>query len=963
MADTNDVGPSINTNFPGADTGEDRSFAVDITNVYYRLVIPAIWITPRNAVICIGGSNVQYSVTGTNIPQGVTWTMIPDLSGSGGATIQSNGAWQAEVTPGNVGTNYIVRATSKDNTNFYDQVPFTVVGVQTQLQYKIGTNSWSDMPDPLYVCSNSTVCFKATKIPTNAAWPSGKPVWTFEGQSGGSGMEENSHIFTTVSSSISDYKLVTAECGNTVTGKVIVFNVDCEIYKPKVIDPDETMIPDASEMTTGSVTFVNLDNDDNDSKLDYNGAGMHDDVVTGGDDELVKVKLKLKPSNLTQGQVKLLATAGAGNIAVWTNNLKTTASAYTLGTVFNMPGDLTVEGDSLVKTLWVEGISAHTVQKGTRIKMEYTVGNATGNDEAALTVVGIDQVVWQGKTNSVSNTSTLDADPNWPSGLTPNAARVFPDARVVGGSVEANPRDKVGVEVTLTVEPSSEIKVYLDSFDVDDPTAATNVVDNETAEEDNRGVAPAKAGQFTGESDGVKELVFPANVKITNCEFQVTMQPGDNFRVVANGDKDFLLNLENKDSVQNTGSTDAEKNANKQRIVNKDVTGTPVEREIRLAAHYASDILTVWRFLHVEVDSMTAPPATGAEKNTVDGNLTAVSGNGTVAQNVTLSVNLKTGLSPNDNSANLTAGTGNGRFETGWIKIGSGAGTPGETTTTNLLGNGDNYVRKDGGIDIPARVSKAGEGDVDGKVIAWSGTTFTLNVSSGTLTTNYDDGTLNIAGVSMTVSVVDTNNNVVTVTATQNIPFVLHDDDMDTILPGSIALADLQESDDVSANKIATVFIRPIYDGGGSATNNQTNVVCILNTESSTAYNWGSRGNNSSRFWVGYFLAAFQDYYLNLTQDFDANDEGGTWASANNSPMNSGVLFYLESHRDGGLATDWKARVSIHELGHNFGLQDSYVSVAVDGIMHGYAPVGAASSYYFWRPTDINAIRAASNPN
>ena len=136
-----DIGPHLNVatnNYPGANQSESKEFQVDITNVYYVLVIPDIWITPRFAVTCVDGSNVQYSVTGTNIPQGMTWTLIPDLSGSGGAAIQSNGAWQAEVAPGSVATNYIVRATSKDNTNFYDQVSLDVVKVELVPTNRVG---------------------------------------------------------------------------------------------------------------------------------------------------------------------------------------------------------------------------------------------------------------------------------------------------------------------------------------------------------------------------------------------------------------------------------------------------------------------------------------------------------------------------------------------------------------------------------------------------------------------------------------------------------------------------------------------------------------------------------------------------------------------------------------------------------------------------------------------------------
>ena len=735
-----------------------------------------------------------------------------------------------------------------------------------------------------------------------------------------------------------------------------------EIYQPKVLDPGENMIPEEDKLTKGSVTFVNLDNDDNDALFDHGGVS-EDGVVDGGDDELVKIKLRVQTSSWAPSTARLIATAGATNIAVWTSSNKLASSAYTLGTDLDPWIDFAYESNWFVKTLWVEGISAQTVQQGTKLKMEYVVGSRTNADEVALTVVGVDDITWKGKGNSVSNGDTLDADANWPSGLAPNSWRVFPDARVVGGTVEADPRNKVTAEVSLSVAPPSEIKLYLKSFDVDDPTASTNAVDNETTADDNRGSTPAQAGQFTGELSGVMELTFPENVKTTNCEFQTTMQPGDNFRVVANGDRDFFATLANNDLVQDIGGSDADKNANKQRIVCTNITGTVAEQEIRQVDHYASDVLTVWRFLHVEVDSMTAPPATGAEKNTVDGTLTAITGNGTVAQRAFLSINLNTGLTPQDPSANLS-GTGNGRFENGWIKIGSGAGTPGETQTSSLLGNGDDYVRKVVGIDVPALVSKTGQSDVSGKVIAWSGTTFTLSVSSGTLSTNFNGGSLNVAGVSASVSAVSTNGGIymVTVATLPAIPFVLHDDDNDAGLPGTIALSNLQEADTPSANRTAPLFIRPIYDGGGAMMYNQTNTAFVRNTESSSAYSWGSRANNSPRFWVVYFLASFQDSYLTLTEDFDSDGEGGTWASANNSPMGAGVLFYLESFRDGSLASDWTSRVSVHELGHNFGLIDSYISPATDGIMHGYAPVGSASSDYFWRDVDVNTIRSVSNP-
>lgn len=130
MEDVVDVGPSLDAatnNFPGENTGEDKIFRADITNVYYQFIIPFIWITPRGTYAAAGGSNVQYTVTGTNISNGVTWTISP--SGlSGGATIQPSNDWHyAGVTPGTVATNYKVRATSVDNTNFHDEVNLTIL--------------------------------------------------------------------------------------------------------------------------------------------------------------------------------------------------------------------------------------------------------------------------------------------------------------------------------------------------------------------------------------------------------------------------------------------------------------------------------------------------------------------------------------------------------------------------------------------------------------------------------------------------------------------------------------------------------------------------------------------------------------------------------------------------------------------------------------------------------------------
>ncbi len=86
-------------------------------------------------------------------------------------------------------------------------------------------------------------------------------------------------------------------------------------------------------------------------------------------------------------------------------------------------------------------------------------------------------------------------------------------------------------------------------------------------------------------------------------------QPGDNYRVAAAGEKAFLLELENNDEKQNLGANTKQRNGNKQRIVTTSMIhpnnpASVAQAEIRKAGNYASDVLTTWRLVHVEVDSM-----------------------------------------------------------------------------------------------------------------------------------------------------------------------------------------------------------------------------------------------------------------------------------------------------------------------------------------------------------------------
>ncbi|MBI4384232.1 MAG: hypothetical protein HY579_09395 [Nitrospinae bacterium] len=389
--------------------------------------------------------------------------------------------------------------------------------------------------------------------------------------------------------------------------KIAVAELDLVVHKPKVIDPAEPPVPDEQELSLGAQTFVNLDNDDRDTLYDNTAT----EIDVAGEDEMVKLKLRLRPKELDRGAVRLEAIAGAAHIKVWREANK--SSEYVLGSPLSVPGDFSVEGDYLEKTLYVEGISPHTEQRQTKLKMTYDLAPDC-DDKVALTVIGIERIEWVGKNNSRNDDNVLDADPNHPAGLRPDAARVFPDARMAGGAVSA-PRDTVDVKTTLTVKPIEPVKIYFDSFDVDDPTSDRAPVDDESAEEDNRGTSPARSGRLTGETGGILEKTFAE--KEETFEFQVTLQPGDNFRIVGNGDRDFLADLENKESAPAGAS-----NEDKLRVVNRHVAGPPADREIREAGHYAGNILTVWRFVHVESDHMA-----NVSGNSVTGTVQSVARN------------------------------------------------------------------------------------------------------------------------------------------------------------------------------------------------------------------------------------------------------------------------------------------------------------------------------------------------
>ncbi|MCP4123689.1 MAG: hypothetical protein GY751_18220, partial [Bacteroidetes bacterium] len=129
------------------------------------------------------------------------------------------------------------------------------------------------------------------------------------------------------------------------------------------------------------------------------------------------------------------------------------------------------------------------------------------------------------------------------------------------------------------------MRVYFKSFDVNDPTGLIH---------DNHGgwlIGPPN-GKFNNKSP------YTDGDNTVETDFTVTMQPGDNFKVFASTGKDLIDKLK-EHYVR--GSTDDQ--------------GETVDSLKSLA----SDRLTIWRKVHIELDSMGK--VTG---NIISGNITNV---------------------------------------------------------------------------------------------------------------------------------------------------------------------------------------------------------------------------------------------------------------------------------------------------------------------------------------------------
>jgi hypothetical protein len=220
--------------------------------------------------------------------------------------------------------------------------------------------------------------------------------------------------------------------------------------------------------------------------------------------------------------------------------------------------------------LIMEGYSPGVVLVTVRYEHDKSVNKIVFEDKVRVTVCAVVSITW------AKDHSTLDKNPQAGGGM-----RIFPGKESPTDTVKRST-----VHVVAKTSPAIKgIPVYFRSIDVDDPSSNKVPLDDEKKAQDNRGTAPARNGRLTITSS---TPVLTNGKGLAKNTLTVTMFAGDNFRVVAGTDKAYLAGLKAK---QNDGK--------KTRIV--DSANRPVNSGI------CSELLTVWRRWHIEVDSMGAP--------------------------------------------------------------------------------------------------------------------------------------------------------------------------------------------------------------------------------------------------------------------------------------------------------------------------------------------------------------------
>jgi len=205
--------------------------------------------------------------------------------------------------------------------------------------------------------------------------------------------------------------------------------------------------------------------------------------------------------------------------------------------------------------------------------------NDPGDNTITVTAVEVTDVVWETYPGNIE--------------LVPDNGkyRIFPDKQTPEDQNGAD-RRKVIVKATLSapVQTSDNIHVVFRCWDVDDPSSNTAPIDPDDSNPDPNYHSIDNRGSFYFEG-GSSFVLEHADSSVVTVIFEVSMQPGDNYRVTAT----------TRD------------------LAPPDLTHYMVDTGNLPYGVKRTPMLTTWRKLWIEQDSMTAVATTGSEMNHVEG--------------------------------------------------------------------------------------------------------------------------------------------------------------------------------------------------------------------------------------------------------------------------------------------------------------------------------------------------------
>lgn len=633
----------------------------------------------------------------------------------------------------------------------------------------------------------------------------------------------------------------------------------------------------------------------------------------------------------------------AVNVSV-TTPISTWTTTFTIKKTDGTTGSATFDDGSTVKsftgnvtnqTLTIKGVTESSQVNNFTIVAR--INNNTDLASDTFTVATVTSLEFE---RIDSTYEVVDANPGNGTTGTADGKRIFPDK--INSADNATDRQLIRVKANV-LPAAANLKVYFGSYDLDDPSATATPLDTTNADgKDNKGnVNGSQSGEFAtlpgNTCDGASTGSLPNHISRIACTtasggttaagFKVTMQPGDNFAIAASVD-DAYRNLLNVNSANGAQVINA---ANQ--VIPISGTGNPNN-----VAGIRTEMLTVWRKLHIEMDSMSA----------VTGN--AYTGRFPTAVNVPAGTQT---LSVEVDSSSETFEVD--RFQNGRVVINTTPATPlqvtGNTVSNPLWGGG---AGDDGGktgmrpicpYDYPMFYGECGDDPFPTPTPLMTPTPTPIPTPTATPSPT---PTPTPTPQNRTMEITVTNPTAFNIAA--GTTFTLYDDDDFDELDGTNKDGDTGEDipvppDDLARNSdtpcssavtsgcntFAPAYVKPYYDLPFSGDNTPfwLNVNSSVNPNTTTPpagdiqpyFQFGNVATQADpNFWTVYLNGAYQ---MDVRADRDPNTQGGILGIVD-ALNGQGALIFFEITRPGEIgstaATHPVGRrfTVVHEVGHLF---------------------------------------------